>query len=103
MDETYKGPERRSAEHCGLHMDNTTKITTLATSYSTLKWVIGIGVPVIVVMLGAFYSDIKDIKTLLVNNQISTAVITSKIDSFDTRIKDVEKKVEQLHPYGVSK
>jgi hypothetical protein len=102
----FDGDERRQSAHCDLHENNTEKITNLSSAYSTLKWVTGIGLPVIVVMVAGFYSmsqdflkmlsnDMKEVKAMLVTTQVDRAVFSNRLTSVELDVKEIRERLEK--------
>jgi hypothetical protein len=112
--EEYKGSERRGVErrdidHCSLHHENSQKIDTLLSSERMMKWVVGIGIPLLFGAAVIFYqgnqdalkgvsSDLKEVKNLIVANQVDAAVIKSRLDAHEQQIQELNDKVDRRHP-----
>ncbi len=75
-----KTDRRDTDDFCSSHEQNTKDITSLKSSTITIKWVISIGLPVLMLILGAFmgnaYNTLKDtLKDLSSDvNQVKIAV-----------------------------
>lgn len=105
---TYLGPERRNQDHCGLHHDNSAKIDTLVSSERMMKWVVGIGLPILFGAAVMFYqgnqealrgvsNDLKEVKALIVSNQVDAAVIKSRLDAHEQQIQEINDQLDRRH------
>ena len=73
-----------------------------------MKWTIGICLPVLIGLIAFFYSgnqdalktvstDLKEVKALIVSNQVDAAVIKSRLDAHQMQIQEINDKIDRRH------
>lgn len=90
------------ARHCAGHDDMLSEQSKLTSSASTLRWIVGISLPVITIAITLFMAnnnkalddiagDIKDVKALLVKAQIDNAVINERVTAIEEKVAELER------------
>jgi hypothetical protein len=120
------GVDRRRGDgnggHCDMHVENSTKLNNnaeklsgLSSSYTTLKWFVGVCMPVIILMMSFFWnmasdnskvaaerskeisSDVKEIKAIVQTQLIDNARVNSRIDNIEKDVKELTVREEKEH------
>lgn len=106
-DHQRSGEDRRSDNgHCPNHEKNTTDIAANKASHSTLRWVIGISLPVLVVLAGwahlqstdtlkSIQADVKAVQATINTGATADATTRIEIEQIKADIRDLKERVRR--------
>lgn len=106
-----RGSSRRSDDlHCGNHEQNTTDLSGMKHSFSTLKWVLGTTIPIAVLIIGAFFSsidtnisgmrgDLKDVKEGIIESNLNQATARMEIEQLKKDVSNIKVWMERYHDH----
>ena len=94
------------SKHCPGHDDMLSEQSKLTSSASTIRWIVGISLPGIAMVITLFMAsnskaldtiatDIKDVKALLVKAQIDNAVINERVTTIEEKVAKLERSKGQ--------
>ena len=102
----YPGPERRST--CDAHEKNTTDLSSLKSATNTMKWVIGLGLPVATAMLLLYFNtlsttlreirmDLKEIKYEISQAAIMDATTRIEVEQLKKDVSEIKLEIVRIH------
>jgi len=105
-DAHYPGPERRST--CDAHEKNTTDLSSLKSETKTIKWVIGLGLPVATALLLLYFNtlsttlreirmDLKEIKYEISQAAIMDATTRIEVEQLKKDVAEIKLEIVRLN------
>lgn len=111
MSEEWGGEERRQSRGCcPSHAEMVKRQEDLLIEHSshqseskTMKWIIGLSIPLLISVMGYMVStgtdqlqsisgDMKEVKTMIVNSQVRSAVLEQRMNSLEERFRQIDPR-----------